>query len=335
RVKPGVFITVDVECSMGGAWADDTLRPVPPARAVMGACGDRQLGLPRICKILGEADLAATFFVEPFADEQGHPGEMERPCGFLAGHGHDVQLHVHPNHWHYGLKQQGRPFRRTDCFAECEPDEQRFLLDEGCDRLERWTGRRAVAFRAGNMAASEKSLEHLAAAGIRIDSSYTFPYAGGQCRFRPGEPYNGSRWYGEVLEVALSGFTQAPFPGLHRAKPLDVGGISFAEMRDAILRITEAGADACLILHSFSLFKVRDVQYNGGRPDRIVTRRFRRLCEWLAERRGAVPVYTFSDLARAVDEGTYEARSAPPPRLSLGRALVRKAVQAYDNLYWT
>ena len=334
-MKPGVFITVDVECSMGGAWGNDALRPVSPARAVMGEYGDRQLGVPRLCKILGEADLRATFFVEPFADEQGHPGEMERPCGFLVGHGQDVQLHVHPNHWHYGLKQQGKPFRRTDCFAECDADEQRFLLEEGSDRLDRWTGCRPVAFRAGNLGASEESLPHLAAAGIRIDSSYTFPYAGGQCRFRPGDPYNGSRWVGEVLEVAVSGFTQPPFPGLHRSKLLDVAAISFREMRDAILAIIAAGADACLILHSFSLFKVRDVQYNGGRPDRIVTRRLRRLCEWLAERPDAVPAYTFSDLARSVDEGTYEARSAPPPRLSLGRAVVRKAVQAFNRLYWT
>lgn len=334
-MSPGVYITVDVECSMGGAWGDDALRPVPPSRAMMGEYGDRQLGLPLICEILEEADLAATFFVETFAEEQGHPGEMERPCQFLLDHGQDVQLHVHPNHWHYGLKQQGRPFDFTDCLAQCSPEEQVKLVSEGCDRLQRWTGRWPVAFRAGNMGASEESLEHLALAGLRIDSSYTFPYAGGQCRFRPGEPYNGSRWYGDVLEVALSGFTQPRFPGLHRAKPLDVGGISFAEMRRAIEGIAEAGVDACLILHSFSLFKVRDVQYNGGRPDRIVTRRFHRLCRWLAECRDTLPAYTFKDLARAVDEGQYEPRSAPPPRLSLGRALVRKAVQAYNTLYWT
>jgi len=334
-VKPGVFITVDVECSMGGAWGDPALRPVPPARAVLGEYGDRRLGLPLMCEILEEADLAATFFVEPFADEQGHPGEMVRPCALLVDRGQDVQLHIHPNHWHWGLKQRGRPFDFTDAFAECSAEEQVQLVAEGCDRLERWTGRRPVAFRAGNMAMSEAALPPLAEAGIRIDSSYTFPYAGGQCRFRPAAPYNGSRWYGEVLEVALSGFTQRRFPGLHRAKPLDVGGIAFAEMREAILRITQAGADACLILHSFSLFKVRNRQYDGGRPDRVVTGRFRRLCRWLADVRDTIPTYTFSDLARAVDEQRYEARSAPPPRLSLGRALARKAVQAYNRFYWT
>ena len=113
-MKPGVHITIDVECSMGGAWGDPALRPVPPARAVMGAYGDRQLGLPLICDILQRADLAATFFVEPFADEQGYPGEMERACALLADRGQDVQAHVHPNHWHWGLKQRGQPFEFTD-----------------------------------------------------------------------------------------------------------------------------------------------------------------------------------------------------------------------------
>jgi hypothetical protein len=334
-MNPGVFITVDVECGMGGAWGDEALRPVPPARAVMGEYGDQRLGVPLICEILDRAGLKATFFVEPFAGEQGHPGEMERPCRFLLERGQDVQLHVHPNHWHYGLKRLGRPFHFTDCLAECDPEEQRALLSEGADRLRRWTGRAPVAFRAGNMAASEATLARLPAAGLRIDSSYAFAYAGGQCRFRPEDPYNGSRWYGDVLELALSGFTQPRFPGLRRAKPLDVIGVSFAEMRQAILKITEAGADACLILHSFSLFKVRNVQYEGGRPNRIVTRRFRRLCEWLAACARDVPAYTFSQLAQAIADKSYEARAASPPRLSGARALARKVAQAWNSPYWT
>jgi hypothetical protein len=28
-MKPGVYITVDFECSMGGAWANPALRPAP------------------------------------------------------------------------------------------------------------------------------------------------------------------------------------------------------------------------------------------------------------------------------------------------------------------
>ena len=213
------------------------------------------------------------------------------------------------------------------------PADQLALLREGSDRIQRWTGRRPVAFRAGNMAASEDTLRQLEAAGIPIDSSYTFPYAGGQCRFAAEQLYNGSRWYGQVLEMALSGFRQPIVSEMGRSKPLDLMGISFEECRDAIRLIHAAGADAVVILHSFSLFKVRNVQYDGGRPNRIVARRFRRLCEWLAAER--LPVRTFSDLAAAVADKTYQARHVPPCRLAHPRAIVRKAVQAWNNLYWT
>ncbi len=334
-MKPGVFITVDVECSMGGAWGDPALRPVPPVRAVMGRYNGNAFGLPLICDILRASGLAATFFVEPFVDEQGHPGEMEAPCRLLVEQGQDVQLHVHPNHWHYGLRQGDSPFAFTDCFAECTREERRTLVREGADRLRRWTGRRPVAFRAGNFGASEASLRDVASVGVRIDSSYAFPFAGSSCRFVEPDPYNGSRWYGDVLELAVSGCTQPRIPGLHRAKPLDLVAVGFDEMRAALERIVDSGVDACVILHSFSLMKVRNVQYDGGRPNRVVIRRFRKLCRWLAARRATVPVYTFSDLARALGQGGYAARSSPPPRLSLGRALLRKAVQAYNRPYWT
>ncbi len=334
-MKPGVFITVDVECSMGGAWADPALRPVPPVRAVMGHYGHHEYGVPRIVDILKASGLAATFFVETFAEEQGHPGQTEPVCRYLMDGGQDVQLHIHPNHKHYGQKQKGQRYVFTDDFCAVSPQEQLDLLAEGAARLARWTGRPPVAFRAGNMAASEETLKRLPQAGIRIDSSYAFPFAGGQCRFSAADPYNGSRWYGEVLELALSGFRLPRLPLEHRTKPVDPMGISFEECREAIRRICGAGADACLILHSFSLFKVRNAQYDGGRPNRIVTRRFRRLCEWLAANSDEFPAHTFSQLARAIADNAYEAKAVPPPQLSGARALVRKAVQAFNNLYWT
>jgi peptidoglycan/xylan/chitin deacetylase (PgdA/CDA1 family) len=334
-MKPGVYITFDVECSMGGAWANPSLRPVPPARAMMGEYGPRRLGVPLITDILNRCGVAATFFVEAFAEEQGHPGATEPVCRYLLDHGQDIQLHIHPNHKHYGQKQKGLAYVFTDDFSALSSEEQMDLLAEGAARIAAWTGRRPVAFRAGNMAASEATLQQLPVAGIKIDSSYAFPYAGGQCRFSPADPYNGSRWYGDVLELALSGFYLPAIPGLRRAMPVDLMGTSFEECREAIRRICGAGADTVVILHSFSLFKVRNYQYEGGRLNWIVTRRLRRLCEWLAGHADEFPAYTFSQLAAAIADKHYEARAVPPPRLSGARGILRKAVQAYNCLYWT
>jgi len=333
-MKPGVFITFDVECSMGGAWSDPKLKPVPPRRAVMGEYGDKAYGLPLITDILKAHNLKATFFVEAFMEEQGFPGQGEIVCKYLLDRGHDVQLHIHPNYQHYGLKRRGLPYHHTDSMSDLSADERLTLLEEGRERIRRWTSHAPVAFRAGNMAASEEVLKQVSAAGMKIDSSYTFPYLNGQCGFRTDELYNGSRWYGDVLELGLSGFLLPKLPGLETAKPLDLMGISFEECRRAIEKICGAGADAVMILHSFSLFKVRNVQYDDGRINHIVTRRFRRLCEWLVDHEAETPAHTFSQLATAVARGEYAARSVPPCRLSGARAIVRKAVQAVNNIYW-
>jgi len=335
-MKPGVYITFDVECSMGGAWQDGARKPVPPSRAMMGRFGPDSFGLPLICDILADSGLAATFFVDPFADEQGYPGQTEPACRLLLDRGHDVQLHIHPNHYHYGLKRQGKHFPFTDQMADLSAQAQQDLLAEGAKRIAQWTGRRPAAFRAGNMGADERTLALLPAVDMRIDSSYTFAYLGRQCRFADREAYNGSKWYGGVLELALSGFSQLPLPGLRRAKPVDLMGISFAECRDAITSICRAGADAVVILHSFSLMKVRNVQYDGGRLNAIVAGRFRRLCQWLARGAEEFPARTFSRLAEAVEAGQYQAKAVPPwncPRVI--RPYLRTAVQLYNRPYWT
>jgi hypothetical protein len=334
-MKRGVFITIDVECSMGGAFEDAARRPVHPDRAMMGDYGGRPQGVPLIVDLLTQAGLAGTFFLEPFAEEQGFPGEGERIAKYLTARGQDVELHVHPCHSFYARHRAGVAYPKTDEFFDLAPDEARALLVEGARRLRAWTGRPCVAFRAGNMGAAESTLAQLPAAGIRIDSSYTWSYAGGQCRFSAADPYNGSRWYGDVLEVALSGVRRPRLPGVHRGKPLDLVGLSFEECRDGIRRIVGAGADAVVILHSFSLFKVRNLAYDGGRPNRIVARRLRRLCDWLAENADEYPVHTFARLAEAVAAGEYEAAAAPPPIVFGPRAIVRKAAQLVNRIYWT
>ena len=319
---------------MGGAWGTD-LAPISPARGMMGQYGDKAFGIPLICDILDRFDVKATFFVEPFNEELGYPGQTEPVCRYLVDHGQDVQLHVHPGHYHYGLQRQGKPFQMTDQIAELPLDLQQQIIADGADRIARWTGKAPIAFRAGNMGASDETLKILPETGIWIDSSYTFPYVGGQCLFTDTMRYNGSKWHGKVLEVALSGFQQPDWPGLYPSKPVDLMGSSFEECRDAVKMICDAGGDAVLILHSFSLFKVRDKQYNGGRLNRVVTRRFEKFCQWLAENRGQYPSRTFSRLGQMVKEEGYHPKAVGPCTINRPiRALTRKVIQGINNFYW-
>ncbi|HFA48873.1 MAG TPA: polysaccharide deacetylase [Bacteroidetes bacterium] len=335
-MKPGVYITIDVECSMGGAWGDNSLRPIPPRLGMMGEYNGLFYGIPLICNILAEHNLKATFFLEPFNDELGYKGETEPVCHFLIDHGHDVQLHIHPNHFHFGLYKSGKPYPMTDQMAHLPLKKQLDLIEKGAYRIEKWCGRRPVAFRAGNMGASEETLKAVSRAGLLLDSSYTFPYLRGQCLFKDREEYNGAKWYGDVLEVALSGFKQVAIQGLIKpSQPLDLMGTSFNECKYIIKKICEAGADAVLILHSFSLFKVKDVQYNGGRPNRVVIGRFKRLCKWLAENNTKYPIRTFSELAEMIQKKGYRPKRVKP--CSYPNPLVtvtRKFIQGLNRFYW-
>ncbi|MFP4104501.1 MAG: polysaccharide deacetylase [Phycisphaerae bacterium] len=332
---PGVYITIDVECSMGGAWDSSTLLPVAPERAVLGRYGRASYGLPLITGILREHGLAGTFFVEPFDDEIGYPGRFDAFCSDLLDAEQDVQLHIHPNHKSFGRCRSNEDYIRNDRLCELPYEYQVELVREGADRFKRITGKTPKAFRAGNMAADENSLSALAAAGIQVDSSYTFTYAGRQCGFSAERPFNGTRWYGSVLEVALSGFRQPSLPALHPCKPLDLVSVSFPEMQSAVRKICSAGAEAVLILHSFSLMKVRNIRYDGGRPNRVVIRRLRQLCRWLAENRQQYPTRTFSDIAGEVDQGIFHAREVPPAAVVKPiQAVTRKAVQGVNRWYW-
>jgi peptidoglycan/xylan/chitin deacetylase (PgdA/CDA1 family) len=302
---------------------------------MMGEYGANRYGIPLICDILHQHDLEGTFFVEPFNAELGYPGETEPVVKYLVEQGQDVQLHIHPNHIHYAQQQSGHSHPGTDQMADLPREVQQQMVEEGAKRLEQWSGTRPVAFRAGNMGASEETLNAMAAAGLWIDSSYTFPYIGAQCRFNEKQRYNGGKWYGEVLEMALSAYQQPKIPGLHPAKPVDLMGSSFEECRDAVRMICDAGADAVLILHSFSLFKVRNKQYLDGRLNRVVTRRFEKFCDWLATQRNDYPPRTFSDLAHLVKEQKYQPKAVEPCTIKRPlRALTRKFVQGMNNFYW-
>lgn len=320
---------------MGGAWNDPSIRPIPPRLGMMGEYGPNQFGVPLICDVLKRSDLKATFFLEPFNEDLGYPHETEPVARFLTNHGQDVQLHIHPNHVHYGQYLRGEPYQRTDQMADLSRDQQKEVIVAGADLLESWTGSRPIAFRAGNMGASEETLAALIDAGLWIDSSYTFPYVGGQCRFMEREHYNGSKWYGDVLEVALSAYQQPNIPGLHPAKPVDLMGSSFEECRDAVKMICDAGGDAVVILHSFSLFKVRDKQYNNGKLNNVVLRRFEKFCQWLDDNRTEYPSRTFTELGQLVRDKKYQPKAVPPCRINKPvRALTRKFVQGINNFYW-
>jgi len=336
-----VYFTVDVETSMGGAWGDPGLRPLPCERRIFCPVDGEMLGIPRICGLLEQFGFRGTFFVETLAADVNGDADCRPAFDLLLARGHDVQLHAHPNFHFYAQYRRsldgGGGFDRSgmsDLFSRLPAGVQAEILGRAAENFVRLTGRRPACFRAGGFAANRETLRALAGLGIGLDSSYS-PCYRSQHSF-PGENLPVNRPVRlEGVWVAPAMVARSPLPeGAEGFKMADISTISNREMRHLLETARGAGLrHAVLLLHSFSLVKARDVQYTRLRPDRIVLARLERMLQWLAENRDRYEVSTLGELA-ADPAGLAQDQGAPAPVLPLAAAAGRKLVQAANRLYW-
>ena len=114
-------------------------------------------------------------------------------------------------------------------------------------------------------------------------------------------------------------------------KPLDVGAVSLLEMKRVLAQAESLGMGSIVFLmHSFTLFKKADAQFQTLRPDRLVIHRFRSLCKFLANNSRRMKVVTFADRPE------FSSASSSPSVPSAGVFLpsCRKVVQGLNRSQW-
>jgi hypothetical protein len=286
--------------------------------------------------ILEASGLRGTAFVEVFAAAVFGEAELGEAYRAILERGHDVQLHLHPVFRYYARVRDGLLDRdqlppTMDIIGSLPPETQRDLLEEGCRVFQRLLGRNPTAFRAGCYGASQDTLKALEKVGIKHDSSVNAGYPIPSLPLAVGEVTNHPWQVGSVWEIPVTVFRTGigRFSGI---KPLEVSAVSFTEMR-RVLEYAELSGMHCVtvVLHSFSLFKSANVQFRRIRPDRLVIRRFRRLCEFLSENRRRFAVRTFSEF-EPPREGTVWRPGVP----SMGALLPagRRLLQGLNRAYW-
>ncbi len=335
-----VYITVDTECSMGGAWVHADRRPLGADRCVFCRDGNKSYGIPFIDAELRRFGLRATFFCEVFAARANGEGDVRAATDFLSRQGHDVQLHIHPTFRHYGewlaspeRSDAGRAARSalSDNIGSYNEVEQEQLLAEACEIFARCTGRKPQVFRAGSYAANLATLRALARLGVVIDSSYNPAYAWSfpEADLEP----NHVRKLEGVWELPVT-VTRTGFPDTGPWKHLEISAVSFDEMCTALESAHESGmGHVVLVFHSFSLIKPRDIFYSQYRFNHIVARRFRRLLGYLAINSQKFDVSTVGRLA-AEPALMKDTGAVAVPDLGWWRPPVRKLVQAVNRIYW-
>lgn len=330
-----VYLTIDTECSMGGAWASSSRSPVTPARGVRGVKGAHCYGAPLIMDLLEEHGLRGTFFAEVFAA----PVVGEEPLGAayreIAARGHDVQLHLHPVFRYYERLRKGLITSQElpphmDRIGSHSPAAQLELLEEGVTLFERLVGRRPVAFRAGNYAADHATLDALEKVGVRYDTSFNGAYLDSSCLIAGMLPTNSPWRIGSLWELPVTVFTTGR-GRLAGMKPLEISAVSFLEIRGVLEQAERLGlGSVTMVLHSFSLFKKADVQFTRIRPDHLLIRRMRRLCRYLGDHRARFRVTTFADLPQP----RIDPPGLPLPQMGAMLPATRRIIQGLNRPYW-
>ena len=213
-----VYITVDTETTMGGAWRNPAHSPLSLDVPVFGKWGSGVFGIPLIMDILEGYGFRATFFTEVFCSYIVGNDEVASVFQLIQKRGHDSQLHLHPTYRFYRDFLAGQPRRETDLMFKLSEDEQRKLMGEGIELFRQLSGRSPRAYRAGCYGASETTLRVLAEYGIAIDSSYNLTYLGASCGFQT-QYLNAPTMIEGVHEFPVTCFQVS---GISGYKPLEI-----------------------------------------------------------------------------------------------------------------
>lgn len=267
-----VHLTYDIEIWADG-WTDMESRlPSAFRRLTYGPPPHERGALPLNLQILRDNGLRAVFFVEPLFSYYYGLDALQELVGVIMEADQDVQMHLHPE-WLDELPEEIVPRRaKTPMLHSFSLDEQTALLQAAASRLMEAGAPRPTAFRSGNYSANADTLRALARVGFKVDSSinacFDFPY-----------PEKGSA---HLLHPSrIEGIAEYPVTvfrdGFGRIRPMQIAACSVPELVQGLTRARDQGLPAAtLVSHNFELLSA-----DRRSEDRIITRRFAGLCEWL------------------------------------------------------
>ena len=327
-----VSLTVDVEFSIGGAFADpEACVPVGLAHVDCSAEGEDH-GLPFLLRILGRHGFQATFFVETAQTAWFGDAPMASVVRRLLEAGQDVQLHLHPC-WSWFRDPDWRErLRRAAPLDDCaalQPSELAESMREGAEALIRWGAPRPVAFRAGGLKAGLNVHRAMKLAGIGLGSNVGLGYAAPRdpelLTLASGvrEPVEG------VRETPVTSYLAPRHSGSPGRRLMTVTGASFGEMRGLLEQAAALGISPVTILtHPFEFVKAAPPGFPGVRPNRLNKARLRRLCAYLAAR---PDLYRVTSFAQGDSRWRTQAAADPALRVSPAAALGRLAANALND----
>ena len=306
-----VLLTIDTELTWrhfarGADWRENLALSFDPA----------SVGVPWQLEQLARHGVKACFFVDPMPALVYGIEPIRRMVAPIVAAGQEIQLHCHSFWWDLANFRQHRArFELTTFDAE----EQRVLIATARDLLIDAGAPPPTAFRSGSYAANVDTIAALASLGIGHDSSHN----GAEHPWPSALPLDAHL----VDPMPLLGVTELPVSQIRRRdgglRPLQLCALSSEEMH-AALRHADANDHpvVTIVSHSFEL-----ASRDGRRVNRLVRKRFERLCAFLEVHRATLPTVAIGDLPAFAAPGT---RSQPLPPRPL-RTVRRLVEQGWGN----
>ncbi len=303
-MKTKVVITVDTEPSIAGAFANPERYKPRIDEPVWGAVGGRSQALGFMIDTLVHNGLRATFFVETvhlaYFSEQSMSDYVHR----LHQAEQDVQLHLHPCwlSFEQGFAPGHTPL--TDQCSELPETQLADLIGAGCERIGRWTGNAPTGMRTGNFSSSASVYRAMKIAGLSIASNICIAVsppaeASPDLWGEPSSLAGGIHKLEGIVELPVTCFKDHGPVGRGQLRPLQITACTFEELQAQLSALHNAGAPvAVIVTHPFEFLRWSDPDFAKLRANRLVQRRFEKLCAFLAEntdRFETVPIGRFMD----------------------------------------
>jgi peptidoglycan/xylan/chitin deacetylase (PgdA/CDA1 family) len=311
----GVLLSIDTELTWrahraGASWRENYARSIEPAGVGIGYQLD----------VLKRHGLKACFFVDPMPALLFGLAPVRAIIETIRAGGQEIQLHCHPM-WADADRRRDPTdvrFELTRCIDEAE---QLRMIEVSRELLRQAGATDPIAFRAGSFGADALTLSAVRRAGFRIDSSHNGSLMPWPCD--TGLPARA------VSPLSCDGLIELPVhqldDGGRRLRHLQISAVSAAEMRAALLHAeAERNPLVTIVSHSFEL-----ASRDGSRANRVVRRRFDRLCAFLAAERARFPTVRLDRL----DAVPLDVSATPAPT-GAARRWARMATQAVANLVY-
>lgn len=330
-----VFITVDTE-----VWPDSLKWPHTPLAADRGLSreidwyfyGGKRVeprGVPYQLRVLADAGLKATYFVDPLFATAAGMVPLREVVGMIRAHGQEIGLHLHPE-WLTDPRCEALPKFGGPILHRYHERDQCELIRVGLDRLRDADAGSVESFRAGSFGASRSTLRALRQNGIRYDSSLN-------ARFRPSFPDLPANVRESTQPVTLDGVWEIPIthfidrsPGGRR--PLHVCAASLGEFCTVLRHAADSQwFGVVIVMHSFEFVRVDQLSRGkDATSQRLLAHRFERLCAFLGKNTDRFQTCHFSDLEGDVVSAPLD----PTPAISsYTRTASRYLQQAVSRIY--